>query len=226
MGKPLIDMVGLKYHRWTVLSKAEKPVGVNQTGTFWNCKCDCNNQRVVYGTTLRSGASQSCGCVRSETSSKFMKSMRLQQAGTIEDRFFSRFVKLENGCWQWKAHTDKDGYGILPGDKKNTRSHRLSYELHIGEIPKDMIVCHKCDNPGCVNPEHLFVGTPKDNAQDALNKKRHYLGEKNGRSKLTFENVQEILISKMNGEQLAKRFGVSRATINNVRRGTTWQRSR
>ena len=223
MGKPIISMVGLKSHRWTVLSEAQKPSGASQTGKFWNCVCECGTQRVVYGETIRSGSSKSCGCLKAEKSAVAMKKMRLRQSGSLQDRFFSRFVKLENGCWQWRAHTDKDGYGILPGANQNTRSHRLSYEIHIGEIPKEMIVCHHCDNPGCVNPDHLFVGTPKDNAHDALQKGRHYIGEKNGRSKLTVEKAKEILNSDMNGQKLADKFGVNRSTINNVKRGVTWK---
>lgn len=224
MGKPTIEMIGVKFNRWTVLSEATKPEQAKQTGKFWNCICECGTTQVVYGVTIRSGGSKSCGCLKAEKNSIAMKAMRIRQAGTLHDRFFSRFVKLDNGCWQWRAHTDKDGYGVLPGDRKNTRAHRLSYEIHKGSIPDGLIVCHDCDNPGCVNPDHLFVGTIKDNAQDALRKKRHYVGEKNGRSKLTEQNVKEILNSGLNGQQLADKFGVSRSTINNVRRGDTWQK--
>ena len=224
MGKPIVNMIGFKSYRWTVISEASRPENAKQTGKFWNCICECGTERVVYGVTVRSASSKSCGCLRSETSFVHMKEMRLQQAGTIEERFFSRFVKLDNGCWQWRAHTDKDGYGVLPGDRKNTRAHRLSYEIHNGPIPDGLIVCHHCDNPGCVNPDHLFVGTTKDNAQDALKKRRHYVGEKNGRSKLTEENVKEILHSNQNGQQLANKFDVTRHTVNNVRRGKTWQK--
>ena len=224
MGKPSIDMTGLKFNRWTVVSEASKPAGAKQTGKFWNCVCECGTKRVVYGETLRSGSSKSCGCLKAEKSSVAMKAIRLRQSGSLQDRFFSRFVKLTNGCWQWRSHTDKDGYGVLPGAHQNTRAHRLSYEIHNGAIPEGMIVCHHCDNPGCVNPDHLFVGTQKDNAQDALRKGRHYVGEKNGRSKLTEENIKEILTSELNGQQLADKFGVTRSTINNVRRGDTWQK--
>jgi len=224
MGKPSINMIGLKFNRWTVVSEASKPSETKQTGKFWNCVCECGTKQVVYGTTIRSGSSKSCGCLKSEKNSIAMKAMRLRQSGSLQDRFFSRFVKLANGCWQWRSHTDKDGYGVLPGAHQNTRAHRLSYEIHHGTIPEGMIVCHHCDNPGCVNPDHLFVGTQKDNAQDALMKGRHYIGEKNGRSKLTKENVKEILASDLNGQQLANKFGVTRSTINNVRRGDTWQK--
>ena len=224
MGKPSIDLTGQKFYRWTVTSKAEKPYGAKQTGNFWNCVCECGTHRVVYAATVKNGGSRSCGCLKSEVNSIVMKAMRLKQSGTLEQRFFGRFAKLETGCWQWRAHTDKDGYGVLPGDSKNTRAHRFSYEFHKGPIPDGLVICHHCDNPGCVNPEHLFVGTKKDNAQDALRKKRHYVGEKNGRSKLTEENVKEILNSSINGQQLANKFCVTRQTINNVKRGDTWKK--
>jgi hypothetical protein len=222
MGLPIIDMTGFKSNRWTVVSKAEKPLGAKQSGVFWNCVCECGNKVVVYGQTIRKEKSKSCGCLKSEQQSLRMKEMRLQQSGSLQDRFFARFVKLKNGCWQWRAHTDKDGYGVLPGDRKNTRAHRLSYELHKGQISDGFVICHHCDNPGCVNPDHLFVGTSKDNAQDALQKGRAYVGEKNGRSKLTKENIIEILSSELNGVQLAQKFGVTRSTINRVRRREAW----
>lgn len=223
MGKPVIDMTGLKCNRWTVISEAPKPAGASGSGKFWNCICECGTERVVCGVYLRNGSIKSCGCLKAEKNSIAMKKMRLQQSGTIIDRFFSRFVKLDNGCWQWRSHTDKDGYGVLPGNRINTRAHRLSYEIHKGPIPEGMFVCHHCDNPGCVNPDHLFVGTQTDNAQDALKKGRHYVGEKNGRSKLTEENVKEILSSSLNGPQLAEKFNVTRSMINAIRRGVSWR---
>lgn len=225
MGKPAIDMVGKQFNRWSVLREAAKPEGSTQTGKFFACVCECGTEKVVYGITLRNGHSKSCGCHKAELNAMRMKEMRLKQSGTIEERFFSRFVKLENGCWQWRAHTDKDGYGVLPGDRRNIRAHRFSYERHIGEIPQGLIVCHKCDNPGCVNPDHLFVGTAKDNAQDALQKGRHYAGEKNGRSKLTDNDVLIIQKSTLSGPDLARHFGVNRSTINRIKRGKSWHKS-
>jgi hypothetical protein len=224
MGKPTINMIGFKSNRWVVVSEALKPSDAKRTGKFWNCICECGTERIVYGATIRSESSKSCGCLKAEKSSIAMKAMRLRQSGSLHDRFFSRFVKLDNGCWQWRSHTDKDGYGVLPGDRQNTRAHRLSYEIHIGQIPDGLLICHHCDNPGCVNPKHLFAGTSKDNAQDALQKKRNYVGCKNGRSKLTEENVKEIFNSILNGQQLANKFNVTRSTINNVRRGDTWKK--
>ena len=223
MGKPTIEMIGFQNNRWTVVSEAKKPTESTATGKFWNCVCECGTNKVVYGVTLRSGASKSCGCLKAERSAINMRKMRLQKCGSLMDRFFSRFVQLANGCWQWRSHTDKDGYGLLPGNGRATRAHRLSYEIHNGKILDGLIICHRCDNPGCVNPDHLFVGTQKDNAQDALKKRRHYVGEKNGRSKLTKEIVKEILHSSLSSQQLADKFGVTKRTINNAKRGKSWK---
>lgn len=223
MGKPIVDMTGKKLNRWTVLSEASKPSESKQTGKFWSCVCDCGTHRVMYGATLRQGSSKSCGCLKAEKNSIMMKEMRLKQSGSIEDRFFSRFIKMDSGCWQWTAHADKNGYGVLPGDKKNIRAHRLSYEIHVGQIPKELFVCHRCDNPGCVNPDHLFLGTAKDNNQDSLKKGRHYVGEKNGRAKLTWEKVKNIRQSNKSKKELAIIYEVSVQTIKAVKNNKVWK---
>lgn len=157
---------------------------------------------------------------------------------------FWRFVdKLSspNGCWLWLGHLDKRGYGSFTPSRIPIRAHRFAYELVYGSIPKGILVCHNCpngDNPSCVNPAHLFLGTQKDNIQDALSKGvkigwhktgivpiiNHARGEDCGTSKLSESDVRIIrsLATSMTQKKLAQRFGVRPSAICKVIRRKTW----
>ena len=89
----------------------------------------------------------------------------------VKARFFDKFDKVDSGCWEWNA-TLRNGYGALKVEKKTCGAHRVSWMIHNGNIPSGVCICHRCDNPKCVNPAHLFMGTHSDNMKDAYEKGR------------------------------------------------------
>ena len=92
---------------------------------------------------------------------------------TLEERFLAKVVKTD-GCWKWIGATTSSGYGCIGlGRRRKLQAHRVSYELYVGEIPEGRMVLHRCDNPPCCNPDHLFIGTQTDNMRDAARKGRN-----------------------------------------------------
>lgn len=118
-------------------------------------------------------------------------------------RFESKIKKQKNGCWIWTAGKNIGGYADFWYEGKSQRGHRCSYLLYNGKIPKGIYVCHKCDTPSCVNPDHLFLGTPKDNTQDAVVKGRLTWKLKNKRisPKKTLEERKQIS-ERMKGNKI------------------------
>jgi hypothetical protein len=145
---------------------------------------------------------------------------------STKERFYSKFnVNEDNGCWEWIANKLPKGYGRFKENDTSKVAHRVSYEMHIGHIKEGMIICHHCDNPPCVNPFHLFMGTHKDNVIDKKSKGRDIIGEKNGRSKLTEKDIpviRRLLASKIRQVDIAKQFGLANRTISAINTGHTW----
>ena len=157
------------------------------------------------------------------------------------DRFFTKFTKLtKSDCWEWQGNRDTSGYGTTKRKGKVHKAHRLSYTIHNGEIPYGLCVCHTCDNPPCVNPKHLWVGTQRENQLDCNKKKRRAKGishrshlypsqtpkgESSGMSKLTEENVRFIKnnLSKHTQTHLAKLFNVNQTTVSVIATGKSWK---
>jgi hypothetical protein len=134
-----------------------------------------------------------------------------------------------SGCWLWMRFVDKKGYGKL-GLKKwgEQMAHRAAYVAAHGSIPKGMCVCHKCDNPGCVNPDHLFAGSVQDNSDDKWKKGRANIpfGSRHAQTKntgLTEEKIAQIRADSRSGYALAAEYGVSRTTISLIKRGLAWR---
>lgn len=129
-----------------------------------------------------------------------------------------------SGCWEWARTRDKDGYGKIRVKGIMQMAHRVSYEYFDGEIQEGLIVRHKCDNPCCINPEHLELGTHKDNAWDAIRRNRRSTrGEDNVRAKLTPEEVLQIYNDQRGCVELSKVYHVRPAAISKIERGQTWQ---
>lgn len=132
-------------------------------------------------------------------------------------------------CWIWTTRKDKNGYGDFWISGKNQKAHRVSYQFSTGKSPVGMCVCHKCDNPSCVRPSHLFLGTVADNNADMLAKDKYRRGESHGRAKLTTSQVIEMIqryiprSRKHGAKAMAKEFGVYELTVVYAIKGVTWK---
>lgn len=134
-------------------------------------------------------------------------------------RFWSKvnIIEGENSCWLWKPNVTKGGYGNIVNGGQSRVAHRYSYELNIGPIPFGMLVCHKCDVRHCVRPDHLFLGTAKDNALDCAIKNR------TNKSILTNEMVVDILADTRTNKVIAADYGVNSTTICNIKNNNIWK---
>jgi hypothetical protein len=150
---------------------------------------------------------------------------------TLAERFHAKYyIDLATGCWLWLAAKNEDGYGHIGiGPSRCGLAHRVSYELFRGKIPVGMKVCHHCDAPDCVNPDHLFLGTDADNSTDRDNKGRLAFGVRNGRAKLDDAKAIEIrqhIKSGASERTVAGMYNVSRNTVRAIKAEKTWQSQR
>jgi len=157
--------------------------------------------------------------------STFKPTGRSQVYCSTKCSFIAKVTKTDK-CWIWSAGIANDGYGVF-GSHKSFRAHRVSYELFVGPIDDGLIVLHSCDNPACVNPSHLSLGTQSDNVHDMIRKGRRKLavGSRCGSSKLTEDSVMEIKRLSSTGVgtmELSRMFGVERHAIQKIKSGTTW----
>lgn len=142
---------------------------------------------------------------------------------TLADRFEAKYTpEALTGCWLWTAASNNLGYGHVWDGEKIEMAHRLAYRLYRGDIG-DKKVLHHCDNPACVNPAHLFLGTMSDNTQDMIRKGRHFVPRAEN-STVTAEQVHKIRAAKDSAElrTLAKEFGLTYSGAYKIHRGDRW----
>lgn len=158
---------------------------------------------------------------------------------TVEQKLESRFwekvnVGGEGECWGWQAHTNNKGYGQFRLGGKVKLSHRVAWEMENGDIPDGICICHRCDNPPCCNPNHLFPGTHSDNMEDMYMKGRKNptgtpipanRGSGNGMAKLTKEQVLKIRAmakNRIHKKEIADRFGISASYVYDILKRRRW----
>ena len=139
---------------------------------------------------------------------------KLKQRPAAE-RLLSHVSKQVNGCWLWTAAKDPKGYGEVRHRGKKAKAHRLSYELFVGVIPPGLMVCHHCDTPSCVAPDHLFLGTNTENILDSCRKLRQS-------HKLTVEQVRAIRVDTRTYDLIASEFGISISHVSNIKHRRCW----
>ena len=140
------------------------------------------------------------------------------------ERFAEMWTPVpESGCWLWDGCCSKGGYGRIKLEGEARDTHRVSYEIHIGPIPGGTHVLHYCDTPACVRPDHLFLGTHRDNMKDKCSKMRHSFGERHPTSKIDKAAVRAIKASPMTQRAIAAKYGISQSQVHRIKTGKNWK---
>lgn len=187
-------------------------------------KCDCGTLTVQPISAVRLGRRKSCGCAHREAPQSTRFSETQARAA-----FWAKVTNLTKSCWGWSASKDQCGYGTMQYHGVVQRAHRISWQIHHGAIPKGMRVLHKCDNPECTKPIHLFLGTQNDNMLDCSAKGRirtgDRRGEKSGVSPFTASDIVRIRQQAKSGvahSAIARKLEVCRQSIDAIVSRKTW----
>lgn len=216
-----VDILGRQFGRLTVINLAEK-AGCRGRRTTWRCLCICGTESVVTTSSLISGRTKSCGCLKKRCGAENPHA----DLRPILDRLSEHsYTDLKTNCAVWTGHRLHFGHGMINILGRAALVHRAAWEEIKGLIPEGLDCLHRCDNPPCWNIDHLFLGTQADNNadRDAKGRQRAPLGEAHGRSKLTAEKVLAIRSDLRTDKQVARDFDVSPSNIRFVRSRITWR---
>jgi DNA-binding XRE family transcriptional regulator len=184
------------------------------------CECGCGRKTNVAKKTDRSSG---------RVKGKHFRYCRGHHFRIPAKKRFWEKVKKSDGCWEWQAHCNQLGYGTFVFRNKPWLAHRVSWVLCRGEIPKGKLVLHHCDNPGCVNPDHLYIGTNQDNTNDKMERGRinPVKGSRHYKAKLSERDVIKIREMYASGDYLQREiaaiFNVTRTAICEITRGASWK---
>jgi len=214
------DLKGLRVGRLIAIEYAGKGDGTRPR-CKWKCKCDCGNEKIVSTDALVAGVTKSCGCLKSPNSKQYKEKLKNR---LLKSCFF------KNSCWIWKGPYVKFGYGKTTIKNRTITTHRASWIAFKGDIPKGLQVLHNCphgDNPACINPDHLFLGTHLDNMRDKIKKNRSNIPKGEASNKSILNNIQIKEIKRLKGLEssykICDRFGVAASTIRAIWSGKTWK---
>jgi len=173
----------------------------------WSCLCTCGTVVNVLTGNLNSGSTISCGCASGRNLSD-------------KERFFKHIDKQKDGCWVWTGHRTSDGYGCFRVNQKPTRANRASYVMFNGVLSQKEVVRHTCDNPLCVNPDHLLKGTHADNVNDKVMRNR----APSILNQSQVLEIKELLIKNdIPISEIAAIYGVKSNTIYDIKNNKTWK---
>lgn len=164
---------------------------------------------------------------RSKYCSMSCRSKVSDRRGTPEERFWREVDKRgDDECWEWQGYRERErgGYGQIRINGKSIRTSRFSYELHNGSIPAGLFVCHSCDNPPCVNPNHLWLGTPKDNLADARAKGIFdpQMAAAKKLNKTSAREIKELIMQGISGKSIAMGYGISQQLVCDIKKSRRW----
>jgi len=187
---------------------------------YGQCHCGCQNFTAIAKQTDKKK-----GHVKGEPK-KYIQGHSERSSDyhdPILERMKKRFIKRENGCWEWIGTKSQCGYGVISVGGIKVFAHRLMYTLFNGIIPDGIFVCHKCDNPSCCRWDHLFLGTVQENSRDMVNKNRQAKGENIGSAKLTEHDVLNIRQDTRPTKEIAAEYNIDSAYVCRLKKRCKWR---